>query len=192
MVNRKIRMNTGFSKDSGFSNKKSSFAKGFGNDIMKSDGKMILMLFIGVIIAVALYSVIADSVSSGTVVSNTFTNQSVTAPAVNESLELTGRDLIGTGSVRNVTAPISVGSNITIREEVGSTGGKSVVLHVFQNGSVFAGDTVLLTYTSVPDGAVTGGARAIFLLVIIFGAIAVMVFAVVMLFRSSFAELLKR
>ena len=187
---KKIRMNTSFSKDSGFSNKKSSFSKGFGNDILKSDGKMILMLFIGVIIAVALYSVIADSVTSGTVVSNTFTNQTVTAPAVNTSLELTGRDLVGTGSSRNATAPITTG--FSIREEIGTDGQKSVVLHVFQNGSFHAGNATNLTYTSVPDGSVTGGARSLFLLVIIFGAIAIMVFGVVMLFKGSFSKLLGR
>ena len=187
---KKIRMNTGFSKNSGFSNKKSTFAKGFGNDIMKSDGKMILSMFIGVIIAVALFIAIANSVSSGTVVSNTFTNQTVTAPAVNESLELNGRDLIGTGSSRNLTAPITVG--FSIREEVTSTGAKSVVLHVFQNGSFHAGNVTNVTYTSVPDGAVTGSSRAIFLLVIIFGAIAIMVFTVVVLFKGSFGKLIGR
>ena len=187
---KKIKMNTGFSKNSGFSNKKSAFSKGFGNDIMKSDGKMILMLFIGVIIAVALYSVIADSVASGTVVSNTFTNQTVTAPAVNNSLELNGRDLVGTGSSRNLTAPITIG--FLIREEIGSDGQKSVVLFVNQSGSFHAGNTTNVTYTSVPDGAVTGGSRAIFLLVIIFGAIAIMVFGVVMLFKGSFSKLIGR
>ena len=191
---KKIRMNTGFSKNPGFSKNKSSFAKGFGKDIMKSDGKMILMLFIGVIIAVALYSVVADSVASGTVVSNTFTNVTVTAPAVNTSLALNGRDLVGTGNVWNLTKVISstTTDNLTIREEIGSDGQKSVVLHTFVNSSGFAGEEVNVTYTSVPDGAVTGSSRAIFLLVIIFGAIAIMVFAVVMLFRGSFAELLKR
>ena len=182
MVNRKVKMNAGFS------DKKSAFAKGFGNGIMKSDGKMILMLFIGLIIGIALYTVIVDSVTAGTVTSNTFTNQTVTAPAVNNSLELTGRDLVGTGTVRNVTSPTIPGTSI--REEVGTNGQKSVVLHLFQNGSAFAGDTLNLTYTSVPDGAVTGGARGIFLLVVIFGAIAILVFGVVMLFSGSFRKLI--
>ena len=192
---KKIRMNTGFSKDPGFASKKSGFAKGSGDNILKSDGKMILTIFIGVIIAVALFIAISNSVAGGTVVSNTFTNATVTAPAVNTSLELNGRDLVGSGLVWNLSTEItsvSTSDNITIREEVGSTGSKSVVLHVFQNSSGFAGTEVNVTYTSVPDNSVTGSSRAIFLLVIIFGAIAIMVFVVIMLFKGSFGKLIGR
>lgn len=156
-------------------------------EMLKGDGKAIFTVFVGAIIAIVFLASIGDAVFDQ---SNTFTlaNATVTAPATNASVAIEGRELIGTPTVVNDTNSSQqdlqdVG--VFIDERV-INGVKTVALTVNQTGDAFGGVAVNLSYTFGPDGFLERSVdRSIVALIVLFGALGVLVFVVVVLIMTG-------
>ncbi len=149
------------------------------------DMKVFFAIFIGVILAVALLVPAADTIFNSTNTFNT-TNESVTAPVVNSTLTLTGRSLV-TGTtpvVRNATNFALQNTGIFVTAGL-INGVQTVFLSTNDTGSDNAGNAVNVTYLFVPDGFVRGAGGTILGLVVLFGALATLVFVVVKVVREG-------
>lgn len=167
------------------------------------DTMLVMMIFVGAIIAVVFTAEIANTNSLNT---NTFTlnNFSVSpGPATNASVALEGRQfIVGTAfqvwNLSNGTAgnPIllSGGGNATIQTET-INGAETVTVHLFQNGSAFTLEELNVTYTFGREGYLTRTAdRSIINLVLIFAALGAVVFVLVVLLGkgSTMKELMEK
>jgi len=152
----------------------------------------VIMLFVGLIITASILPEIANEEE---LITGSFsvTNQTVTVPAtVNGTLDLTGRDLIDeiaiTNSTNNTAPVIPVG--LSLRRGFGTNGLLSVQLFANDTASVDLGESVNISYTYRADGFVGAGNIAITRLISLFAALAMVVFAIVMLFGGPLKELL--
>lgn len=151
------------------------------------DLKAIFLIFIGLIIAATIMVPIANQTNLET---NTFsvTNVSATVPSANGVTDLTGRQLVGTGTA---TVNGVESENLTIRTAISPiTGLLSVQL--------FANDTtdpsiVNVTYDYQPDGYVSDvGGRAVTNLILLFAALASLVYVITILYQEgSFGKLIR-
>ncbi len=151
----------------------------------KMDGKALLIVFIGAIIAVTFLQTIGDSVFAQT---NTATviNVTVTAPAINATLDLTGRTLIGTGTIVNASNASSTSNGLIIQTGRGSSGLESVQLTLNDTASDFAGTLVNVSYNYEPDGYLQeGSTRSIAILIVLFGALAILIFVIIVLIKDG-------
>ncbi|KKN65806.1 hypothetical protein LCGC14_0477420 [marine sediment metagenome] len=149
-----------------------------------SDIKVFFMIFIGVILAIALLTPAADTIFTST---NTFnnTNETVTAPAINETLTLTGRSLTGaTPVVRNSTGISLQNEGVFVTDGL-INGVQTVFLQVNDSGVPNNGTSVNVTYFFVPDGFVPGAGGLLLSLVIIFGTLAILVFVVTIVMKEG-------
>ena len=151
---------------------------------LKSDGKMVFMIFVGAIITVVFMTVIADQVFLQT---NTvaLTNLSVTVPAVNTTLttQLPGRQNVTVIVVTNGTRVLTNNFSINTTDAQGNLG-----IFWFPNDAAtnesLVGDPVNLTFTYQPFGYLQdSGARSVSGLVLIFSALAIVVFVIVVIFK---------
>lgn len=155
---------------------------------LQSDGKAIFKVVIGALIAIAMLSVIATQVFVET---NTLgvINGTVTAPAVNATLDLTGRALVGDGVVLNATN--SSGADQTtlgvfVQTGTGDNGLRSVQLFVNDTGAAFAAQSVNITYTYEPDGYLPLlSSRSVANLIVIFGALGILIFVIVVFIKDG-------
>ena len=148
------------------------------------DVKVFFMIFIGVIFAIALLVPAADTIFNST---NTFnnTNETVTAPAINETLTLTGRSLTGaTPVVRNSTGINLQNEGVFVTDGI-INGVQTVFLSTNDTGSGNAGNDVNVTYFFVPDGFVSGAGGLLLGLVILFGTLAILVFVVTIVMKEG-------
>ncbi len=151
----------------------------------KMDGKALLIVFIGAIIAVTFLQTIGDSVFAQTNTASV-TNVTVTAPAINATLDLTGRTLIGTGTVVNASNESSPNNGLIIQTGIGTTGLQSVQLTVNDTAGSYDGITVNVSYSFEPDGYLQEtSTRAVALLVVLFAALAILIFVIVILIRDG-------
>lgn len=154
------------------------------------------MIF-GIFLAALLGAVLLGTISDGTIFPTTTlsnTNETVTAPAVNATLDLTGRTLIFGLEVYNSTnvTPITVPGGI-LQTGVGTNGLQSVQLTLNDTAAAYAGQPVNVSYTYQPDGYLqNSGARSLTLLIVIISALAVVVVVIVYLFRGSLAQMMRR
>ena len=152
--------------------------------MLEGDGKAVFAFFIGSIIAIVFLASVADSVFTQTNTA-TATNLTVTVAAINTSLAVEGRDLIALTSIINET-------NITL-DDVGLSlsdglvnGVKTVILTANDSASDLVGDEVNLTYTYNPDGYISiAGGRSIASLIVIFGALAILIFGFVVFMKNG-------
>lgn len=153
--------------------------------MLKSDGKMVFMIFIGAIITIVFLGVVADQVSLQTN-TQTLTNLSASVPATANTTfatQIPGRQnttvivaINGTGTFTN---------NFTVNLTDGS-GNLGIFLFTTDAAvtEVINGSTVNLTYTFQPFGYLQdSGARSVALLVVLFGALAIVVFVIVVMFK---------
>ena len=159
------------------------------------DGRMIFSIFIGAIITVVLLASIADQVFiSTTILTNT--NETVTVPAVNGTLDLTGREQRGNITIQNLTndaGPNLEGQGLNIITGTGSDGLLSVQLTINDTNASFAGESVNVSYNYNPEGYVSdSGGRNITLLIPILSALAILVTIIVFLWMGSLKELIKK
>lgn len=151
----------------------------------EGDTKAVLIAFIGVIIAIVLLASVANQVFNTT---NTFTitKTTVTSPADGVQLNLVGRELVGSVVCANDSGADCAG-NFTF-EDVISNGIKTIQMNTTVAGIANGYDEIVvnLTYTYNPDGYLSAGSdRSIMNLIIIFGAIAAMVFVLVEFAREG-------
>lgn len=157
------------------------------------DGMMIMAIFIGVIIAATLIAQIGDDAAAVQITQLSAVNDTVTAPAANTSVAITGRELVGTDfAIHNTSSsvPLLNVKNYTISTQL--VNGLSSVVLIGGNDSAFEGMDVNVSYTYIPDGTVSGGARSITGLVVIFAALAIVFFIIAYLFRGTLGELMRR
>jgi len=157
----------------------------------KTDGKTIFTIFVGAIIAATLIVAIADQVNLTT---STFRvdNVTVTAPAVNATLDLTGRELISRLGITNESQP-NLTNQLTLQTGTGTTGLRSVQLTINDTSSNYAGVSVNVSYTYNPDGYVSDpGGRSITLLITLFAALAILIFVIVVLFQGTLKAIIER
>ena len=158
-----------------------------------TDLKVFFGIFIGVILAVALLGPAADTIFNST---NTFnqSNVSVTAPAINGTLTLTGRSLV-TGTtpiVRNSTNIELQNAGVFVTDGL-INGIQTVFLSVNDSGFPNNVTSVNVTYLFVPDGFVPGGGGTILGLVILFGSLAILIFVVTKVMKEgSMVNFLKK
>jgi len=155
--------------------------------VFKADGKAILIAFIGAIIATTLIVSISDQTTLMTS-DRKINNGTVTALAVNTSLDLTGRDLVGTPVTGNASVAGNLQNNgVTIAEGFTSGGLRSVQLTLNDTAAAYVGKSINTTYSYRPDGHVGTGTGAISItqLIVLFSAIGVMIFVVVMFIREG-------
>jgi hypothetical protein len=150
-------------------------------------------VFIGAIITATFIVAIANQVNLST---NTFSrlNATAIAPAVNTTLDITGRELVGTGFVINTSNRTDTANGVILQTGIGSDGLLHVQLRVNDTGSRFSGQSVNVSYTFNPDGYVSEqGGRTITTLILLFSALAIVVFVIIMFIKhASLGDLMRR
>ncbi len=157
---------------------------------LKGDGKAIFTVFIGAIIAIVFLASISDNIFTQT---NTVsaTNSTFTAPVVNGSVAITGRELVD--GTTPITLNASNASGIDL-QDLGVfvdtrtiNGVRTVALNINQTGIGFASSDINVTYEYDPQGYISiAGGRSITLLILIIAALAILVFVVVVFVRDGF------
>ena len=158
-----------------------------------ADGKMVFVIFIGLIITAVFIGSIADSVFLQT---NTIAivNFSATVPATANttfSPQLPGRQNITVITVLNAT-----GSDFTNNFTVNTTNAQGTLgIFLFPTDAAVTagvnGSAVNLTFTYQDNGFLQdSGARSISALIVIISALAMVVFVIVVLWQTSLKELL--
>ena len=155
----------------------------------------VVIMFVSLIVAASL---IVDIANQEELITGSFsvTNETVAIPsAANGTLDLTGRDLIEQVQISNATSSAINALDVTglaLQRGIGSNGLLSVQLHVNDSGPAILGNNVNVSYTYRADGFVGDGNVAITSLIVLFAALAMVVFAIVSLFESPLRELLKK
>ena len=157
-----------------------------------------MTIFIGAIIVIAFMATIADDVYTQT---NTFSleNVTLTTGAVDTNTSIGGRELVGTDWVISNATEADSGPIPSLSLQTGTdatTGLRTVQLVTNATSSAAGYDNlaVNVSYVQIPDGYLnTSGARSIQSLVLIVGALAILVFAVVLLIKKgSLGEMIRR
>ena len=160
------------------------------------DAPMLILMFIGVLIGVIFLGSIANQTIAVTSTANfngSATGGTTTMPLENVTIDLTGRDTPTGVLITNATSGLTVGSgNYTVSATKSATTGLQTVSLKTLTDS-YAGRPVNVSYGYNPDGYVDGSSRTLILLIIIFGALAVLLFVVASLFApgSSFGQLVR-
>jgi hypothetical protein len=147
-------------------------------------------IFIGAIIATVILMSVSDQIFAQT--NNiVITNNTVTLPAENQTLELKGRSLVTSIIILNSTE-----DDITAGYVQGSELGTNGLLTVFirsNSTSQDKGELGNVSYTAIPDGhAVNNSDAGIINLILIFGALGILVFVIVMIFSGSMREFMMK
>jgi len=156
---------------------------------------VILTVFIGVIVGLALITAIASSVgvSSATGYSNGTRSggQQVTIGTLGTVTCLTGQELFDTPVVTNTNGSVFTAGNYTINEGVCATTGVKSILYT-QDSINLTASVMNISYTYGADGYVeSSGARAVVGLIIIFFALAIAVIAIEPTLRSGVVDMVK-
>lgn len=154
---------------------------------------VILIAFVAIVVGIAFYQAIIQYVGESTGVSLIRTiNSTITMPAANGVVELTGQEYVGTAIVTNASevGTIVPTTNYTITERINSDGVKGIVLT--SKGGMWATGSVNITYTYYPDGYIDdAGGRSMALLIPIFAALAIAIVALVPALRSGIMDMMK-
>ena len=163
--------------------------------MFKTDGKAILLVFVGAIITVVLLSSVANTIV-GSTTTGEILNSTIVVPAVNATTDLTGRDLITETAIVNVTngSQDLSGQGVYLQTGTGASGLRTVQITTNDTGSSLAGLSVNVSYTYNPDGYISdAGSRSITLLILIFGAVAIMLYVVFQFIKyGSLGKLMAR
>ena len=141
---------------------------------------VLLVIFVGVIVALALIPAIATQVESTTRANSgvaTLTNSTFTTPANGATTALTGQELVSTPIVTNAsTATVITAGNYTIAECVRPTDGLKGICYTTKTAWA-AAQSFNVSYTYYPDGyADDGASRSIMGLILIFAMIGIALF----------------
>lgn len=144
----------------------------------KTDGRAIFIAFFGVIIAATLILSISDQVNLTTSIFNEI-NTTVTVPAVNVTLDLTGRGLVTRVSITNETGAFANIPALELQTGTGTNGLRSVQLFTNDSSLENVGTSVNVSYTYEPDGFISdAGGRAVTILITLFAALAILIFII--------------
>jgi len=151
---------------------------------LKGDGKMIFMIFIGALITVVFLGAVANSIFAQTN-TITVTNETQTAAAINSSITLTGRSNITPITVVNASSDAADWTGNFTVSTTDSDGDLGIFLFSRNvTGAGFAGESIGVSYTYEPFGYIQdSGARSVTLLIVIIGALAIVVFIIVVMLK---------
>ena len=134
-----------------------------------------LSVFVGVIVALALYGPSVGFIGAATTTVTTV-NHSITAPAAGVTVDLVGQELESVPVVINNSNFVVPASNYTIAETVSSVDGLKRISYTSHVGP-YASKVVNITYVYGPEGYIDGaGSRSVAGLIAIFAALAIAVF----------------
>ncbi|KKK47751.1 hypothetical protein LCGC14_3152030 [marine sediment metagenome] len=151
---------------------------------LQGDGKAVFVFFIGAIITIVFLASIADNIFTQTNTASN-TNLTVTVLAINTSLAIEGRDLIAEISIINSTN-ISLEFQGLILSDGILNGVKTVTLTANDSAVDLVGDEVNISYTYNPNGYIdSAGGRSIAALILIIGALAILVFGIVVFIKNG-------
>ncbi len=154
-------------------------------DIFKGDGKAILVVFIGAIIAAVLLASVANQVVGVTTTVAAINSSFTLCNSVNCTTDLTGRQLVSGATITVTNGTVT--TRILIRDGADSGGLRTVQALV--NDTAFAelygGDLINVTYTYEPDGFVGGSTGTITTLITLFGAFAALIFVIVVFIKDG-------
>jgi len=151
----------------------------------QSDGKAIFQVFVGAIIAITFMLTIGDAIFLQTN-EITIVNVTVTAPAVNATLDLTGRTLVSQTAVTEASNVSNTSSGLFLQTGTATSGLQTVQLVVNDTAAAFVGTSVNVSYIMQPDGYVSdSGARAITALILIFASLAILIFVIVVFIKNG-------
>lgn len=154
----------------------------------KSNVTIFIMVFIGVIIGTVFLSSSSNQTAAQSTTLN-IVNQTITLSSTSNFTEITGRELIAVTEIYNatgVTQNLLSQGNVTLVSALGSDGLLSVNAKVNDTtGKIFLGRAVNVSYTANPDGYVGGAAGTINRSTLIFGALGILIFAIVVLLFTS-------
>ncbi len=152
---------------------------------LKGDGMAIIAIFVGAIIATVLLASIADDVTAQR---NTIeiTNISVTLDATtNVTVDLEGRELLTLLELYNTSTTTGACPSCTVATTVSTSSGLLSVT-ITTNDTGVQGTAYNVSYTANPDGYLSEGtSRNVINLVVLFGALAIFVFVIVVLFATG-------
>ena len=142
---------------------------------------IILMVFIGIIVALALYTGgIAPAVGVSTTIPSMVGNQTVTAGASGACVELANGQRAISGYQLNATNnSYVISGNFTYNQRIGADGLiASALCTIAIAGNTYANSSVNVSYTYEPDGYMSdSGSRSIFAIIAVFVALAIAVIA---------------
>ena len=152
----------------------------------------VIILFVGLIVAA---SILPDIANQEELITGSFEvrNDTITVPAINGTVDLTGRDLITEIQIENATTVADddvVG--LALIEGIGTNGLVTIQLFANDTSSLITGNGVNVSYTYRADGFVGNGNVAVTQLIVLFAALAMVIFSIVMLFESPLKELFKK
>jgi len=148
---------------------------------------VIIVVFMALIVGLILMQAIAVNVEKGTQTETgvtTLSNGQYTAPAVDSSIDLVGQEYVSFVNVTNRTDGVDIPTtNYTIAECVRAGDGLKGICYTSIGDY---GGLINVSYTYYPDGYMDdSGARAIFPLVLIFGALAIIVIVLYPTIKNS-------
>jgi len=149
----------------------------------QGDAKTILIIFIAIIMAVVFIDVIADQTYAVTTTLDAV-NVTVTVPTANNDLSILGRTLIGSAVVINTTDNSAINAtNYTIQTKI--VNGKATIVYTNLEAK-WNGIDVKTSYSYEPEGYVReSSSRTLVLLVVLFGALAIIIFIISRLMKDS-------
>ena len=135
----------------------------------------IVMVLVGVVVCVVLFTSSAQEAVPNTVLHTA--NYSVTAPTSNNTLSLTGRELVGDILILN-------GTNIALTgtSSLNFTAGSKIIdddltVYIETEDAAYAGTSVDVSYTYKPDGYFDSSAsRSMINIILIFAALGIAIF----------------
>lgn len=159
---------------------------------LKGDTMTIFLIFVGLILVTTIIVPISDQVfaQSNTI---TVTNATVTALAINVSLDVQGRTLLTVSNVSEAINVSNVSNGMFLQTGISTTTGlESVQLFLNDTAADFVGVEINLSYTAEPDGyARDAGTRSITILITLFAALAALIYVIVVLFGGTLGRLIK-
>ncbi len=168
---------------------------------IKGDATTFIMIFVGLIMGIVLLISIADQtflLTNEIIV----TNDTITLSSTNNFTDITGRTLVTGIEIYNATngthtaiTNLLTQGNVTFVTRLGASGLQTVQLLINETVDAgLSGSRVNVSYIAEPDGFLpTTADRSIILIVVLFGALALLVFILIMLLKNntSFSELVR-
>ena len=149
---------------------------------------MVILVAVGLIVGLVILQAASQYVGS-TNEQTSYVNASYTTPALNAYTDIEGcQEVIGSYIIINSTSNTSVSTgNTTLVERVGDDGLKTV--SIYQTAAPYASKPVKITFTCAEDGYIDdGGARSVASVIVIFCAVAIVIFALIPSVRNSILE----
>ena len=166
----------------------------------KSDGKAVLIAFIGAIIAATFLLSISDDVFTATNPTGVDNLTVTLSSSANGTTDIEGRDFLLLREIYNATSAgaglATLPEGVAMQQGTGTDGLQSVQLLVNDTGEVAGhlSTTINVSYDYNPEGYVgTNGSTSVVRLIVLFAALAILIFVITVFIKmGSLGELMRR